>query len=286
MKRISIIATVLLVLCFVFTSCEQATDNAEGIGTVKFVTSSGVATKGLSTGDGENAVSFSQLTGHKIKLECTEGTAYCSLSGATAGFVAWPTSAVQLGYGTWTVKAEGYKDTTKYYENSTGVTFIVGPKGVSTDSGSTWGTTVSITESYCGSSDAIIKANTSLTVKNEVGTTITLGSGDYNVYTVKWYKTTTASPTTLTEVRTVSELTGAGRNFTEWTNPGTAIEQGSNTYVVVVIVKSASPDVIYGLEAVPVSSLTDGSTYTIGSGASDCVQFGKYSVTFSIPTEE
>lgn len=76
-------------------------------------------------------------------------------------------------------------------------------------------------------------------------------------------------------------MTGTGRSFTEWSNPETAISQGSDTYVAAVIVKSTSPDVIYGMSAVNVASLSDGSTYTIGSATEDCIQFGKFSTHFS-----
>lgn len=284
MKKSLVFSVIVLILCFAFTACDLFMDKSSEIGNVKFVASKEGSTKGISTGDGANAVAFADLT-HKIKLVCTEGTGYCTLIGATADYVNWPKETVQLGYGKWTAYAEGYKDSIKYYENSTGVSFIVGPQGVSTDEGITWDSSVSITESYCFSGDTKIKANLSLEVKDEEGHVVLFSYPAYEGYQLKWYKTTTASPTALNEVRTISELTETGREFTEWENPGTAISQGLNTYVAAVIVKTSNPDTIYGMVAVSLSGLTAGSTYTIGSGSDDCVQFGKYGVEF-IPLED
>ena len=280
-----------LMICVLFVSCENTIEsNPKGTKAISFTLANVGTTRSasLSTGDGDNTVAFSQLSGHKIKLTCADGSGYCSLSGAKDGFVAWPTASVQLGYGTWTVYAQGYKTENEtdvvYYQNTTGATFIGGPKGVSTDSGMTWGSSVSIAESYCNTAPARIKANSSLTVKNESETTITIGSGNYSGYQLKWYKTTTAEPINLTTAGTISELTSAGTDFTEWAVPTTAIDVGSNTYVLVAIVASTNPSTIFGSVAVKLENLTEGMTYTIGSGNADFVQFGKYGVDFEEPS--
>ena len=292
MKKIVSAFFAALMICVLFVSCENVINGKqEDTKAISFALAnlSTVRSASLSTGDGDNTVAFSQLTGHKIRLTCTDGSGYCSLSGAKDGFVAWPTASVQLGYGTWTVYAQGYKteNTTDvvYYQNTTGVTFIVGPRGVSIDSGTTWGSSISIAETYCNTASAKIKVNSSLTVKNESETTITLGAGNYSGYQLKWYKTTTANPTNLTTAGTISELTAAGTDFTEWTTPTSAINVGSNTYVLVAIVANTNPSTIFGSVAVKLENLSSGMTYTIGSGNSDYVQFGKYGVEFDEPSE-
>lgn len=279
-RRLSTITIIVAIVCLALCSCDSGVDY--NTGNVSFSVSG--TEKTMSTGNGENAVLFSQLS-HKINLTCLDGTGFCSLLGATTGYVDWPESSVQLGYGTWVVRAQGCKDNIKYYENSTGVQFIVGPQGVSLDSGSTWGSSVFITESYCFSGETRIRANTALTVKNESGSTITLGSGDYEAYQLKWFITETENPENLTTAVSVSDLTAAGTDFKEWLNPDTSVEAGSNTYVAAVIVKTENPSDIYGTAIVKLENLSIGLTYVLGSGESDFIQFGQYGVVFDEPVE-
>lgn len=281
MKRI-IIAFLAIALCFVFVSCEMKMGNNQK--DVLFV-ASGRASRSISTGKGGNSVSFSELTCQKIKLECLEGTGYCSLSGATEDFVAWPTSSVKLSYGKWIVKAEGYKGSEKYYENSQGVEFMVGPNGVSTDDGVNWGTSILIIESYVNGDSAIISANTSLTVKNEAGSIIEISSGDYENFELRWFKSELSSPATLTTLSTLEELCNEENGFVEWSDPNNDVSVGSTVFVAVVIVDKTNPSTIFGLEAVRLDSTKPGQTYVIGSGSGDYIQFGKKNVTFNTPTE-
>ena len=118
MKKKALIIIVLITLTFLLmTACKNEAKVPEvNFRDVSFVINQNTSRSvGLSTGISENSVSFSELTSHKIKLECVDGTGYCSLSGGTEGFVAWPKSPVTLGFGKWIVRAEGYKNADKYY---------------------------------------------------------------------------------------------------------------------------------------------------------------------------
>lgn len=288
MKRIFFVS--FLIICIIsLVSCDDLIkENSDGTKAVSFYLGSNAQTKSasLSTGDGVNAVPFSELTNHKIKLFCSDGTGYCNLPGATGdSYVDWPKGTVQLGYGKWTVYAQGFKDSTKFYENTVGVTFIVGSKGVSLDDGANWGSSVSISESYCGTGSAKIKVNSSLKVKDQAENVVSLGNENYADYQLKWYKTTVSTPTNLATARTVTELEASGTGFTEWIDPTTAIEVGSNTYVVVAIVDKTTPSTIFGSVSVKLENLSAGQVYTLGSGSSDYVQFGKYGVEFKEPED-
>ena len=281
MKRI-IITILAITLCFFFNSCEMKLNVNQR--EVLFM-ASGNAGRSISTGEGGNSVSFSELTSQKIKLECLEGTGYCSLSDATEDFVAWPTSSVKLSYGKWVVKAEGYKGSEKYYENSQGVEFIVGPNGVSTDDGVNWGTSILIIESYVNSNSAIMRANSSLTVKDETGSIIEISSGDYENFELRWYISGLSSPATLPTLSTLEELCNEENGFVEWSDPTNDFSIGSTVFVAVVIVDKTNPSTIFGLEAVRLDSTKPGQSYVIGSGSGDYIQFGKKNVTFNTPTE-
>lgn len=287
MKKKVLIIIVLITLTFLLmTACKNEAKVPEAnFHDVSFTINQNTSRSvGLSTGISENSVSFSELTNHKMKLECVDGTGYCSLSGATEGFVDWPKSSVTLGYGKWIVKAEGYKNADKYYENADGLTFIVGPKGVSVDDGTTWNTTVSIEETYCSSDPGLFKANLSIAVRNEEGEIVELGSGQYESFMTMWFRSDEESPLNITSAFTISDLASEGTGFVEWINPSSPTIQADTKYVLVAIVDKNSPSTIFGSVAVNVDVLTAGQTYTIGSGEYDCVQFGKYSVNFDEPT--
>lgn len=255
--RKSVIKCILLaVLILVAVSCVpdvKPNNSGASYGGISFTL--GNNTKAVSAGDGARVAGYDNLT-HEIRFQTNNPDSYCSLSGATDGFVDWPEGEVFFSYGDWSVSSRSLDEYNRVIFSCEEKLFTVGSQGVSTDEGKTWGSEIYLTESYSFDGPAVIQVADSVSVLDKNSDEM-----DPDSYYIRWY-TTDKELSEITIPDRLKDLTG----FEEWDGSSKAAD--NLTFALVLAFETASTagaeDVIFSSSLVFLENLTPGYVYTIG----------------------